>query len=244
MHVVNRHPASLRKGGTSNVDLPGGKATQPQTQLNARDGRQMEGPGSPGYQIRRAEPGRLFGREGEEAECVGHWAALEALAPGALERQPPDIQELVLGENDFRSVERRRVHELPRWCWTTEETTKMHWQMLVEIGRCCPDKQKATLEVLRSRGAPLGSLLVSMDLWCGDSYRPGEQILLCWLLEHESTETIIEAQNRWIAHCMRTTEWSVRAWAEAIDLSEMVLRWRGLRAAWVSAVSRATPRQP
>lgn len=240
----------------------------------------------PGYFERRAELSRLFCEEGQEDRDADGWATLESLAPGTIERLPPDLQELILqhcliavemqlgdrflghapfevpcrvhslwavlyrtapaawGGNGFRGVGRRERHELPRWCSTTADATKTHWQMLAEIGRCCPDKQKSALEALRCRGAPLDSLLINMDLWYGDSLRPGEKRLLSSLLEHTSTGTIVEAQTRWAAHCESPTEWNVRAWAGAVDKAEQIFRWRGLRAAWVSAVLRATLRRP
>lgn len=162
-----------------------------------------------------------------EVACDVHklWAQLLAVAPA------------YWTEAGFLKAGIRRYCNGLGWMPPSVKSTQLFWSLLVEMGGCCETEREAALLAMEAKKAPLAKLLCTMALRDDDDFYYGEKELAWCLLEKVSTEAIITAHTEW---CLQMG----LAWQRCCRRAEKVLRWRGLRAAWASAVVRAEPRRP
>lgn len=170
--------------------------------------------------------------QGNPRPCKMHalWAQLLVTAPPSWT------------ERGFLEVGFRKLHEDLRWLKPTAGAAQLHWRLLADMGGCCEGEREKALRSLEVRKAPLEELLIHLDPVDEDELEAGEHSLAGRLLEGASTEAARRARAVWQ---FRTTVAAGEgaAWWACILLAEEVLRWRGPRAAWVSAVMRAADRR-
>lgn len=132
----------------------------------------------------------------------------------------------------FLEVGHRKYDDSFGWLAPSVTAARLFWALLVEMGACCAAERKKALLVLEAKKAPLEILLCYMRPRDEDDFHPGEKELVWYLLERAPTEFVRIAHEAWRLGMDFT-------WWKCCRRAEKVLRWRGLREAWVSAVVRA-----
>lgn len=171
---------------------------------------------------------KYFGGKVHTCELHTLWARLIASAPPAWTGA------------GFLDVGGRSGLDSPGWAGTSVGAAQLCWRVLVDMGECCEGERKTALAAMEARKAPLGALLLQVMLEAeDDEFRQGEERLAWHLLERAPVEDVRRAKNRWIFEASPSSDWKA-----CICQAEKVLRWRGLRAAWASAVVRAGQAPP
>lgn len=135
-------------------------------------------------------------------------------------------------DTGFLEVAVRPSYDGFEWLEPNYESTRLYWFLLVEMGGCCEAERGAVIRSMEKRKAPLNAMLRDVILREDDDFYPGEKELMWYFLERAPTRTIRKVHIQ--LSC--GSGWTYRKCARR---AERILRWRGLRAAWISAVMRA-----